>query len=101
MQQLYTDGLSKMTVADINARLSRRPIERYEWPLAAAILLFAIQTTFTQGGPCYLVGLGATAALFALALPRGIWGTVEQRLGLRLLPVGYSVETSDAKVAEP
>ncbi len=42
MQQLYSDGLSKMTVADINARLSRRPIERYEWPLAAAILLFAI-----------------------------------------------------------
>ncbi len=42
MQQLYTDGLGKMTVADINARLSRRPIERYEWPLAAAILLFAL-----------------------------------------------------------
>jgi Ca-activated chloride channel homolog len=42
MQQLFTDGLSKMKVADINARLSRRPIERYEWPLAAAILLFAV-----------------------------------------------------------
>ena len=42
MQRLSTDGLGKMTVADINARLSRRPIERYEWPLAAAILLFAI-----------------------------------------------------------
>ncbi|MEO6971087.1 MAG: VWA domain-containing protein, partial [Chthoniobacterales bacterium] len=42
MKQLVTDGLGKMQVADINARLSRRPIERYEWPLAAAILLFAI-----------------------------------------------------------
>ncbi len=42
MQQLFNDGLSKMKVADINARLSRRPIERYEWPLAAAILLFAM-----------------------------------------------------------
>ena len=41
MQKLFTDGLGKMKVADINARLSRRPIERYEWPLAAAILLFA------------------------------------------------------------
>ncbi len=41
MQQLFTEGLGKMTVADINARLSRRPIERYEWPLAAAIFLFA------------------------------------------------------------
>ena len=33
MKQLFTDGLAKMQVADINARLSRRPIERYEWPL--------------------------------------------------------------------
>jgi branched-chain amino acid transport system permease protein len=63
----------------------------FEGPILGAILLFAIQTTFTQGGPWYLVGLGATAALFALALPRGIWGTIEERLGLRLLPVGYRV----------
>ncbi|MBA3833947.1 MAG: VWA domain-containing protein, partial [Chthoniobacterales bacterium] len=42
MKTLFTEGLGKMQVADINARLSRRPIERYEWPLAAAIFLFAI-----------------------------------------------------------
>lgn len=63
----------------------------FEGPILGAILLFAIQTTFTQGGPWYLVGLGATAALFALLLPRGLWGTVEERLGLQLLPVGYRV----------
>jgi branched-chain amino acid transport system permease protein len=70
----------------------------FEGPILGAILLFAIQTTFTQGGPWYLVGLGATAALFALALPRGIWGTIEQRLGLRLLPVGYRVESSEGEL---
>jgi branched-chain amino acid transport system permease protein len=64
----------------------------FEGPILGAILLFAIQTTFTQGGPWYLVGLGATAALFALAVPRGIWGTIEERLGLRLMPVGYRVD---------
>ena len=42
MKQLFTEGLGKMQVADINARLSRKPIERYEWPLAAAIFLFAL-----------------------------------------------------------
>ena len=63
----------------------------FEGPILGAVLLFAIQTTFTQGGPWYLVGLGATAALFALVLPRGVWGTIEERLGLRLLPVGYRV----------
>jgi branched-chain amino acid transport system permease protein len=66
----------------------------FEGPILGAVLLFAIQTAFTQGGPWYLVGLGATAALFALFLPRGLWGTIEGRLGLRLLPVGYRVVES-------
>jgi Ca-activated chloride channel family protein len=42
MKQLATDGLAAMQAADINARLSRRPIERYEWPLAVALFLFAL-----------------------------------------------------------
>jgi Ca-activated chloride channel family protein len=42
MKKLIADGLAKMQQADINARLSRRPIERYEWPLSAAIVLFAL-----------------------------------------------------------
>ena len=42
MQQLVSEGLGKMQVADINARLSRRPIERYEWSLAAAIFVFVV-----------------------------------------------------------
>jgi branched-chain amino acid transport system permease protein len=72
----------------------------FEGPILGAILLFAIQTIFTQGGPWYLVGLGATAALFALAVPRGIWGTIEERLGLRLMPVGYRVEGTATAAAE-
>ena len=72
----------------------------FEGPILGAIILFAIlQTTVSQGGPWYLVGLGTTAALFALLLPRGLWGTIEARLGLRLLPVGYRVV--EAKRAEP
>lgn len=42
MRQLYSDGLAKMQAADINARLSRRPIEHYEWPLGAALLVLSI-----------------------------------------------------------
>lgn len=38
MKQLYTEGISNMTAAEFDARLSRRPIERFEWPLGAAIL---------------------------------------------------------------
>ena len=73
----------------------------FEGPILGAILLFAIQTTFTQGGPWYLVGLGATAALFALALPRGLWGTIEERFGLHLMPVGYRVVSRTGELEAP
>jgi Ca-activated chloride channel family protein len=42
MQQLFTEGIAKMQAAEIDVRLSRRPIERYEWPLGAAIAALAI-----------------------------------------------------------
>jgi Ca-activated chloride channel family protein len=42
MQQLYTDGLAKMQAAEMDVRLSRRPIERYEWPLGAALVTLAL-----------------------------------------------------------
>src|SRR6184192_2022534 len=38
MRHLYREGLSKLKAAEIDARLSSRPIERYEWPLAGAIV---------------------------------------------------------------
>src|SRR5438045_4649368 len=37
MRQLYEEGLAKLKAAEIDARLSSRPIERYEWPLGGAI----------------------------------------------------------------
>lgn len=64
-------------------------IGTYEGPILGAILFFAIETLFGGTGVVYLIGLGATALLFALLLPSGIWGEVERRLGVQLLPVGY------------
>ncbi|HXM74159.1 MAG TPA: outer membrane protein assembly factor BamD, partial [Chthoniobacterales bacterium] len=42
MHQLYIDGLAKMQAGEIDARLSQQPIERYEWPLAAAIVALSM-----------------------------------------------------------
>src|SRR5205809_7089359 len=42
MQQIYDEGLAKMQAAEIDVRLSRRPIERYEWPLGAALIALAL-----------------------------------------------------------
>jgi branched-chain amino acid transport system permease protein len=63
----------------------------FEGPIIGAVIFFLIDDRFGTGnyGVWYLVGLGATAIVFALFLPRGIWGTIEDRFGVRLLPVGY------------
>ncbi len=42
MGQLIRDGLGSMTETDIDAKVSRQPIERYQWPLGAGILLLAV-----------------------------------------------------------
>jgi branched-chain amino acid transport system permease protein len=69
----------------------------YEGPILGALLFFAIETLFGATGVWYLVGLGATAMLFALLLPQGIWGKVEERFGLHLLPVGYRLHEEPAR----
>jgi branched-chain amino acid transport system permease protein len=69
----------------------------FEGPLVGAVAFFAIQHWFADLGAWYLIGLGVTAVAFALLLPRGLWGWVEQRLQLRLFPVGYRLE----KLAPP
>ncbi|HEU0275744.1 MAG TPA: VWA domain-containing protein [Candidatus Udaeobacter sp.] len=42
MQQIQNEGLAKMQAAEIDVRLSRRAIERYEWPLGAALITLAL-----------------------------------------------------------
>jgi branched-chain amino acid transport system permease protein len=56
------------------------------------VIFFLIETWFGALGVWYLIGLGATAMIFALFLPRGIWGSLEDRFGIRLLPVGYRLK---------
>src|SRR5438128_5622613 len=48
MQQLYTEGLMKMQAADLDVRLPRRPIERYEWPLGLALLALTFSILFPE-----------------------------------------------------
>jgi branched-chain amino acid transport system permease protein len=61
----------------------------FEGPIVGAIVFFLIQDRFGDQGVWYLVGLGGAAIVFALFLPRGVWGSAVDRFGIRLLPVGY------------
>ena len=73
----------------------------FEGAILGAVVFFAIEAWFGGAGVWYLVGLGAAALVFALALPRGVWGWVEDKTALRLLPVGYRVRFLDARGAAP
>lgn len=46
-RQLVTEGLAKMQAAEMDVRLARRPIERYQWPLGLA--LFALTLSILTG----------------------------------------------------
>lgn len=67
-------------------------IGRFEGAILGAFIFFLIETWFGATGVWYLIGLGLTALLFSLFLPSGIWGSLEDRFRLHLLPVGYRVE---------
>ena len=79
MQQLAAAGIGKMKAADIDVRLDRRPIERYEWPLGLAILALGASILVGERKrvrrpartPSRLIAPAALAvALFLLGLPR-------------------------------
>src|SRR3989441_2895797 len=86
MQQVQTEGLTKMQAAEMDVRLSRRPIERYEWPLGAALIALALSILIPERRrvrergyvPAAARAAGATAALlmflssFALGAAPGI-----------------------------
>jgi Ca-activated chloride channel family protein len=86
MEQIYNEGLAKMQAAEIDVRLSRRPIERYEWPLGAAIIALALSILIGERKrvrqrryvPSAVKATTATAALaifccqFALATTPGL-----------------------------
>lgn len=67
-------------------------IGRFEGAILGAVIFFAIETWFGALGVWYLIGLGAVALLFSLFLPLGLWGAIETRFGISLMPVGYRLD---------
>jgi len=89
MSELYTQGLATMKAAEFDARLSRTPIERYEWPLGAAMLAITMSILIGERKrvrarvrlPRWTkIAAPATALLFILARPA--FGTASTGLNL-------------------
>lgn len=76
-------------------------IGTFEGGIIGAVIFFLMENWFGATGVWYLVGLGSAALLFALFLPKGIWGKIEQRFDLSILPLGYRVHGTGAMPQSP
>jgi branched-chain amino acid transport system permease protein len=66
-------------------------IGKFEGAIIGAVLFFVVETWFGGTGVWYLIGLGLAAVIFSLYFPKGIWGAIETRFGITLLPIGYKL----------
>jgi Ca-activated chloride channel family protein len=73
MHRLATDGLGTMTEKDIDARMSRKAIERYQWPLAGGLVLLVASLFVGERKRAKADGVARVAAvlLLLLGIPHG------------------------------
>jgi len=60
-----------------------------EGPIIGTVVYMVLQQTLASLNAWYLIILGLVAILVAIFARRGLWGLVDERLHLRLFPVGY------------
>src|SRR6266702_1161305 len=60
-----------------------------EGPILGTIVFMVLQQSLANYGTWYFIVLGVVAMAVAIWAPRGLWGLISDKLGLRLFPVGY------------
>ncbi len=60
-----------------------------EGPILGTAVYMVLQQTLASYNAWYLIILGLVAILVALFARRGLWGLVDENLGIKLFPVGY------------
>jgi ABC-type branched-subunit amino acid transport system permease subunit len=60
-----------------------------EGPIIGTVIYMVLQQTLASYNAWYLIILGLVAVVIALFARRGLWGLVDNRLNVRLFPVGY------------
>jgi branched-chain amino acid transport system permease protein len=64
-----------------------------EGPIIGTAVYMVLQQTLASYNAWYLIILGLVAMAVALFARRGLWGLVDERLSVRLFPVGYWLRT--------
>jgi branched-chain amino acid transport system permease protein len=67
-----------------------------EGPIIGAIVYIILQRTLQSYDAWYLIVLGLIAIVVALFARRGLWGLIDDRLNIRLFPVGYWLWTPES-----
>jgi ABC-type branched-subunit amino acid transport system permease subunit len=67
-----------------------------EGPIIGTVVYMVLQQTLASYNAWYLIILGLVAMAIALFARRGLWGLVDDRLHLRLFPVGYWLRNGGA-----
>jgi branched-chain amino acid transport system permease protein len=65
-----------------------------EGPIIGTVVYMVLQQTLASYNAWYLIILGLVAMIVALFARRGLWGLIDERLNLRLFPVGYWLRTA-------
>jgi len=60
-----------------------------EGPIIGTAVYMVLQQTLQSYNAWYLIVLGIVAIAIALFARRGLWGTLDEKLNVRLFPVGY------------
>jgi branched-chain amino acid transport system permease protein len=60
-----------------------------EGPIIGTVIYMVLQQTLQQYNVWYLIILGLVAIGITLFARKGLWGLLDDKLGLRLFPVGY------------
>ncbi|MGI9417023.1 MAG: branched-chain amino acid ABC transporter permease [Geminicoccaceae bacterium] len=68
-----------------------------EGPIIGTILFFLLRETLADLGAIYLIVLGAVAIVVMLVAPKGLFGLLRDKTGLRLFPLGYRVQAQSGK----
>src|SRR4029077_14028610 len=68
-----------------------------EGPIIGTAVYMVLQQTLASYNAWYLIILGVVPIVAALFAPRGLWGLVDERINVRLFPVGYWLRVDEAR----
>jgi branched-chain amino acid transport system permease protein len=72
-----------------------------EGPIVGTVVYMVLFETLQHYNAWYLIILGLVAIGITLFARRGLWGTVEEKFGIRLLPTGYYLWPPGEKRGRP